>query len=101
MLAALLPASGTGPSGPDLESWQWGLVVRGISDQRKQVTVSLEADGHPGYTTTSRMVCEAAIIIAARQGTGRSGCLTPALAIGSGNADQFRAAGMRFSVSTP
>ena len=101
MLAALLPASGTGPSGPQLNQWRWGMVVRGISDRRKQLTVRLEADGHPGYTTTSRMICETALIIAAGAGTGRTGCITPALALGAEIAERFGAAGMRFSTTSP
>ena len=44
--------------------------------------------GDPGYTATAAIIVEVAVRMAARQrGTGRSGCITPALAIGGAGED--------------
>ncbi|WP_150306715.1 saccharopine dehydrogenase NADP-binding domain-containing protein [Planctomonas psychrotolerans] len=98
LLGRMLPAGGTGPQGPALDDWRWELTARGVSDARTAVEVHLEADGHPGYSTTARMISELALLIADGSGTGRTGCITPALAVGADAIPRFAAAGMRFSV---
>ena len=94
----MLPQSGSGPSGPALDDWRWRLDLVGISDDRRRVKVRLDADGHPGYVATARMVAELALILADGSGTGRVGCMTPALALGAGSAGRFERAGLRFRV---
>lgn len=96
----MLPQSGSGPSGPALDDWRWRLDLVGRSADRRRVSVRLDADGHPGYVATARMIAELALILADGTGTGRVGCVTPALALGAGSAPRLARAGLRFSVSS-
>lgn len=65
------------------------------------VRVDLDADGHPGYLTTAKMIGEAGLLLAEDGATpDRSGFLTPATALGTAHADRFRHAGVRFQVSS-
>ena len=62
--------------------------------------VDVDADGHPGYLTTARMLGEAGLMLAEPDVTpDRAGCLTPATALGTAGIDRFERARMRFSVS--
>jgi hypothetical protein len=62
--------------------------------------VDVDADGHPGYLTTARMLGEAGLMLAEPGVTpDRAGCLTPATALGTAAIDRFERARMRFSVS--
>ncbi len=99
VVGRMLPQSGTGPSGPALDDWRWRLDLVGVSDDRRRVDVRLDADGHPGYVATARMIAELALIVADGTGTGRVGCITPALALGAASAARFARAGLRFSVT--
>ncbi|HWM64069.1 MAG TPA: saccharopine dehydrogenase NADP-binding domain-containing protein [Solirubrobacterales bacterium] len=96
-----LPKSGFGPAGDDLEKWAWSLAVNARTAGGHYVRVDVDADGHPGYLTTSRMFGEAGLLLAedgARPSGG--GCFTPAAALGTGSLDRFARAGLRFSVSS-
>ena len=96
-----LPASGFGPAGERLEEWTWQLSVDARTVGDRYLRVSLDADGHPGYLTTSRMIGEAGLLLAEDGATpGTFGCLTPAAAIGTAHLDRFERAGMRFAVSS-
>ncbi|MEY2849460.1 MAG: hypothetical protein RI885_2127, partial [Actinomycetota bacterium] len=101
VVGRVLPQSGTGPTGPALDDWRWRLDLVGLSDDRRRVDVQLDADGHPGYVATARMIAELALIVADGTGTRRVGCITPALALGAGSAERFARAGLRFSVTPP
>jgi short subunit dehydrogenase-like uncharacterized protein len=97
----LLPSSGFGPTGAALEGWQWGLAVNAETTGGHFVRVDLEADGHPGYLSTARMLGEAGLLLAEEGATPeRAGCLTPATALGTGCLDRFEHARVRFSVSS-
>lgn len=96
-----LPTSGYGPAGERLEDWSWQLSVDARTAGGHHVRVDLDADGHPGYLTTSRMLGEAGLLLAEDGATpALGGCLTPAVALGTGHLDRFERAGMRFSVSS-
>jgi short subunit dehydrogenase-like uncharacterized protein len=96
-----MPPSGFGPTGKSLEDWAWGLAVRARTEGGHHVHVELDADGHPGYLTTSRMLGEAGLLLAEDGATPAvAGCLTPAAALGTAHLDRFERAGMRFSVSS-
>ncbi|WP_026549890.1 saccharopine dehydrogenase NADP-binding domain-containing protein [Arthrobacter sp. Br18] len=95
----VLPSSGSGPRGPQFHHWRWELDLLGRSDDHQQVHVRIEAEGHPGYVTTARMIAELALMIVDGSGSGRSGCITPALAAGADHTGRFARAGMRFSLS--
>jgi short subunit dehydrogenase-like uncharacterized protein len=101
VLRRMLPSSGFGPSGERLEQWHWSMAVNATTSGGHRVRVDLDADGHPGYLTTGRMLGEAGLILAEEGATpDRSGFLTPAAALGSDCLDRFQRAGMRFRVSS-
>ncbi len=95
-----LPASGFGPAGERLEEWTWQLSVEARTVGDRYLRVSLDADGHPGYLTTSRMFGEAGLLLADGATPDTFGCLTPAAALGTAHLDRFELAGMRFAVSS-
>ena len=98
-LARILPDSGYGPAPDRLEQWRWQMRVyaRGAAGARSEVRI--DAEGHPGYLTTARLMGEAGLLLAEDGATpDRAGCLTPAAAIGTGRLERFDAAKLRFSV---
>ena len=100
LLRRALPSSGFGPS-RRLEEWSWHLTLDARTDGGHYVRVDLDADGHPGYLTTAKLLGEAGLLLAERGATPeRGGCLTPATALGSGCLDRFERAGARFAVTS-
>jgi short subunit dehydrogenase-like uncharacterized protein len=98
-LGAVLPGSGYGPAADRLEGWRWQMSVRGRTTGGAGVRVQVDADGHPGYLTTARMLGEAGLMLAEPGATpDRAGCLTPATALGTRHVDRFARARLRFSV---
>jgi short subunit dehydrogenase-like uncharacterized protein len=96
-----MPQSGFGPAGERLEEWTWQLAVNARTTGGHHVRIDVDADGHPGYLTTSRMFGEAGLLLAEDGATpAEGGCLTPAAALGTGSLDRFQRAGLRFSVSS-
>lgn len=96
-----LPGSGFGPAGEELEDWTWQLAVNARTAGGHQVHIDVDASGHPGYLTTSRMFGETGLLLAEDDATPRrGGCLTPAAALGTGSLDRFERAGLRFRVSS-
>jgi len=101
LLRRIFPSSGFGPSGSRLEEWSWTVTVDARTTGGHQVRVGVEADGHPGYLTTAKLLGEAGLLLAEDGATpDRGGCLTPATAIGTASLDRFERAGARFSVSS-
>jgi len=99
-LTKILPSSGFGPSGDRLERWKWRMSVDAHSTGGKEVRVEVDADGHPGYLATARMLGEAGLLLAEPGMTPeRSGCLTPATALGTASVGRFAEAKVRFSVA--
>ncbi len=97
----ILPASGFGPSGDKLEQWSWHLTADARTAGGRYVRVDLDADGHPGYLTTAKLLGEVGLMLGEDGATPqRAGCLTPATAIGTSSLDRFERAGARFSVSS-
>lgn len=96
-----LPGSGFGPAGDRLDMWAWEAHVDGRTARGRRVWARIEAEGHPGYQTTARMLGEAGLLLASPDATpDRAGCLTPALALGTAGLSRFDAAGMRFSAGS-
>lgn len=96
-----LPGSGFGPQGDGLEDWTWQLAVDARTARGRYVRIDVEADGHPGYLTTSRMFGEAGLLLCEDGATPPGGgCLTPAAALGTARLDRFERAGLRFGVSS-
>jgi short subunit dehydrogenase-like uncharacterized protein len=97
----LLPSTGFGPSGDKLEQWSWHLTADARTPGGRHVRVDLDADGHPGYLTTAKLLGEVGLLLAEDGATpARAGCLTPATALGTGCLDRFERAGARFAVTS-
>jgi short subunit dehydrogenase-like uncharacterized protein len=97
----ILPSSGFGPSGAKLEQWSWHLTADARTPGGRYVRIDLDADGHPGYLTTAKLLGEVGLLLAEDGATpDRAGCLTPAAALGTQSLDRFERAGARFSVSS-
>lgn len=100
-LEAIGPDAGDGPDDDRLEGWRWRLEVIGTTSADTRVRVVVDADGHPGYLATSRMVVEAAMLLAGDDADvpARTGHLTPAAALGTAEVARFGEAGVRFRMS--
>jgi short subunit dehydrogenase-like uncharacterized protein len=97
-LARVGPGSGFGPTSARLEGWRWTMAAYARTSGGRELEVRLEADGHPGYLATARMLGEAGMLLAEDAATPPgAGCLTPATALGTGSAGRFARAGLRFS----
>jgi short subunit dehydrogenase-like uncharacterized protein len=95
----LFPDSGFGPAADRVEAWRWRMAVQATTTGGRVVAAAAEADGHPGYLATSRMMGEAGLLLAEPGATPeRAGYLTPATALGTGSVERFARAGLRFSV---
>lgn len=101
LMRKVLPSSGFGPSGERLEQWSWHLTVDAGTPGGRYVRVDLDADGHPGYLTTAKLLGEVGLLLAEDGATPeRAGCLTPATALGTGCLDRLERAGARFAVTS-
>ena len=95
----ILPSSGFGPTGSRLEEWSWQVVTDARTAGGRHVRVEVDADGHPGYLTTAKLLGEVGLLLAEEGATPpRAGCLTPATALGTGSLDRLARAGARFAV---
>jgi short subunit dehydrogenase-like uncharacterized protein len=93
------PSSGFGPAADRLEGWGWGMSLTARTVGGHEIKVRVEAEGHPGYLATARMLGEAGMLLAEDGATPeRGGCLTPATALGAAHVDRFERARVRFSV---
>jgi short subunit dehydrogenase-like uncharacterized protein len=99
-LGMVLPRSGFGPSGDRLDAWKWRMSLDARTTGGHEVRVEVDADGHPGYLATARMFGEAGLLLAEPDATPkRTGCLTPATALGTAGIDRFDRARVRFSAN--
>ncbi len=97
-MARVGPGSGFGPTGARLERWRWRMAATALTRSGRQLHAVLDADGHPGYLATARLLGEAGILLAEDGATPASGgCLTPSAALGTRCLDRFGRAGLRFS----
>lgn len=98
-LRRALPGSGFGPKGERLNDWSWRVDLEARTGGGHHVHTELDADGHPGYLATSKMLGETGLMLAEDGLTPeRGGCLTPATALGTDHLERFEAAGLRFAV---
>ena len=98
-LGRMAPGSGFGPVGERLEAWHWTVEVQAQTLGAGVVTVNVDADGHPGYLATARMLGEAGLLLAEGSSTAdTAGCVTPAIALGAAAAPRLANARVRFSV---
>jgi short subunit dehydrogenase-like uncharacterized protein len=98
-LRRALPGSGFGPAADRIEQWRWRLTADGRTAAGEAIGVRIDAEGHPGYLATARMIAEAGLMIAEAGVTPeRAGCLTPALALGTSSLDRFDRARLHFTL---
>lgn len=98
-MARLGPSSGFGPAAERLEGWRWSMRLHARTSGGQELGARLEADGHPGYLATARLLGETGILLSEPGSTpDRAGCLTPAAALGTGCVERFARAGLRFAV---
>jgi len=86
-----LPKAGTGPSDHYLRDWDWTVKASATNKNGKTAEATLTGDGHPGYTATAAIIVEVGLsmsMVNAR--TERSGCITPALAMGIQAAEKLQ-----------
>lgn len=101
LMRTALPKSGFGPTGSRLEDWSWSLGLDGRTAAGHYIRIDVEADGHPGYLATSRMLGEAGLLLAEEGATPDvAGSITPSVALGTAHLDRFNRAGIRFSISS-
>jgi short subunit dehydrogenase-like uncharacterized protein len=97
-MARFGPGSGFGPTGERLQRWRWRMTANALSDSGRTLQGLLDADGHPGYLATARLLGETGMLLAEEGSTPPGGgCLTPAAALGVAHLDRFARAGLRFS----
>jgi short subunit dehydrogenase-like uncharacterized protein len=100
ILGTVLPGSGFGPAADRLENWSWSMSLQARTAAGHDLAVEVSAEGHPGYLATARMLGEAGLILAAGDlAPKRSGCLTPAAALGTDCLERFERARLHFSVN--
>ena len=98
-LSSILPSSGFGPNHDRLAPWKWRMRVFARTNSGNQVEVVIDAEGHPGYLATARMMGEAGLLLADPGATpDRAGYLTPATALGTDGIERFEHAKMTFAV---
>jgi short subunit dehydrogenase-like uncharacterized protein len=98
-MESILPSSGFGPAEERLEDWSWRMTLAAHTAGGRELRVEVDADGHPGYLATARMMGEAGLMLAESGATpATAGCLTPAAALGTGSIERFDRARLRFSL---
>jgi short subunit dehydrogenase-like uncharacterized protein len=98
-LTQALPGSGYEPARERLEPWRWQMSIQARTSTGHETRVEINADGHPFYWTTPRMLAETGLLLSQAGSTpDRSGCLTPSTALGTRSAGRFARAGLRFSL---
>lgn len=101
-LARALPGSGFGPAADRLESWSWRFSILARTPAGERIEVEVRGQGHPGYLSTARMIGEAGLMLAEPGLTPeRSGCLTPATALGPAAVRRLRHARVEFEIHAP
>ena len=94
------PGPGSARPASGWRGWSWRMTATARTAGGQEVRVELDADGHPGYLATARMLGEAGLLLAEEGLTpDRAGCLTPATAIGTESLARFERARLRFSVT--
>ena len=71
-LRSALPSSGFGPAADRLEPWRWRFDVDARTAGSHRVGVRVDAEGHPGYLATARMLGEAGLMLADRRRDARA-----------------------------
>ena len=97
VMSKVFPGSGAGPAADRLEAWRWRMDLRAVTGGGSELRLGVDADGHPGYLATARMLGEAGLLMAEDgPAPDDAGCLTPSVALGTERIERFDRAGLRF-----
>lgn len=99
LLDRVLPAPGEGPSDEQRERGYFRFRHIAETTSGRTLTARLGADLDPGYNGTAVMLGEAALTLAAGEGTGRAGVVTPAVGLGDALVERLRARGFTWDVT--
>ena len=88
-LRRALPEQGSGPEERFLRDWVWSIEAVARHSDGATGLARLDGRGHPGYTATAAMLAELGLRMALGRAPDRSGCLTPALAMGTLDLDPW------------
>ena len=98
-MSSVLPSSGFGPAADRLEGWEWSVTVTGRTASGRETVVEIDGAGHPGYLATAKMLGEAGLLLAEAGATpDRTGCMTPAAALGTAQIERFQNARLGFNL---
>jgi len=97
VLDRLLQAPGEGPSERTLRQGRFRFEIEALTERGALYRTTVAAGLDPGYAGTAVMFGQAALALAAGEGTGRAGVLTPATAFGPALVDRLRAHGFEVS----
>jgi short subunit dehydrogenase-like uncharacterized protein len=94
------PKPGEGPSREEREAGHYDVLFQARSSTGALVAQGVvTGDRDPGYGSTSRMIAQTALALAAGEGDARGGITTPGAALGMGLAQRLRDhAGMTFDL---
>ncbi|MEW1959497.1 saccharopine dehydrogenase NADP-binding domain-containing protein [Kineococcus sp. NPDC059986] len=96
----LLPSPGTGPSERTRRTGHFRLRLDARTESGRRTTVTVAAQGDPGYAATAVMLGESALALALDEGLpDRAGVLTPATGIGVPLAERLRRKGFTLQVT--
>ena len=100
-LDRVLPGPGAGPKEELVRRGFFEIEIHARTPDDERWVCHVEAQGDPGYGSTSVMLGQSALCLAldGDRLPDRAGVLTPATAMGSVLADRLRAAGQTFDVS--
>jgi short subunit dehydrogenase-like uncharacterized protein len=95
-----LPKPGQGPNKQERETGMYDVLFAGIAEDGRTLRASVSGDKDPGYGSTSKMLCEAALALndTSRQ-TTPGGIWTPAAAMGDALIARLQdKAGLKFAL---
>ena len=97
-----LPSPGEGPSKEQRENGWFNFTLRAEPADGGPPVVGTVSGGEPGYDETSKMVSEAAVLLATQRdalpGVAKAGFATPATAFGAALRERLHAEGIRFEL---
>ena len=100
MLGGQSHKTGEGPSKAEREAGHYDIVFLGSFPDGRTLTASVQGDADPGYGSTSKMMAEAALCLAALP-REKGGCFTPAALLGDALIAALQQhAGLTFQIET-
>ena len=95
-----LPKPGEGPSAEARAAGGFSIRILAETETGRRFSGRVIGTSDPGYGETAKMLGESALCLAAGEGTGRVGVLTPATAFGEALTQRLRNVGMTFRMES-